>query len=342
MKKAQAMGFAIGLVVILISVVAIIGIIRLNFQGLDSESQNQICRAEIVLANKAAQGEVGLWGIDKIADEISAGALKHPLCQTVVEEIDLTDVKDSELTKEVALNIGERIENCWQTFGEGKLPNTFGQDATFFDDQTNYYFACSRIKFSFDDRDSVVKVSDLIQVSEDEVGLLWRYNTNGRRLNGDFIQLTDNYFEGTKGDVSYAAYVYNEGFGYIDFLETVDHEWDYDLNEARGTTAAVAGTAGTVGIVGAFLVSNPVGWVVAGVGGLSIAATALFSGSYDKQIPGLGPPLEELVSDQWYEVRYYSPYIEDPSQYSQDYVLNNIKIMPLGGEGGEEIESILE
>jgi hypothetical protein len=59
-------------------------------------------------------------------------------------------------------------------------------------------------------------------------------------------------------------------------------------------------------------------------------------------IPSSGPQLKELYPEQWYEVRYYSPYVKDETKYTDNnIVINSIKIVPILENGaGTEIASV--
>ena len=97
--------------------------------------------------------------------------------------------------------------------------------------------------------------------------------------------------------------------------------------------ATMAGTA-----IGVAAVSAPV-WIVVGVGAAVVGGITygIMKVIPDVRVlgPGAGTEMTTLQIEQWYEVRYYSPYIKDINNYEDGYVFNSIKIVPydMAGEG---------
>ena len=260
--------------------------------------QQGICQSNIALGNQIIDEESNSWVISAVKSEIGENAVAHPLCVTQVKTIDVSSSKD--FLKDATIEIGEMVESCWKSFGQGEIINTFGQGTKDFGfvNNDNYYFTCHRFKIRTPDSQSLDPM-DLIG-QEDSIGSLWKYNIQGRELNihsGNLLQ------ESVEADVpSYAGFVFKNGFGYLEFMETVKDKLSFGFADLRD-------------------------------GGTGI-------GFYSKSLPQSGEPMKELRAEEFYEVRYYSPFVTD-TDISDSVILNSIKIVPILAESsGDRIDPI--
>jgi len=370
MSKKASLGLITAIIIILVSCILIYSIsFRFFTSFVDEGSQEQICKADILISNSILNKDE----VNKFERVAAKTRLKNPFCITHEKILDLDKLKkekkyknyqDSEI---MAIEMGNMITSCWSTFGNGEIFNTFGQDKKNikFEDRENYYFPCYAFKFKSKNRDLAVKGVPTSFFEQ----LFWLYNLKGQPLpnlkkikNIDdakklapklLPEAIDHFLEGDKNYQTYATNIFLSHPGYLEFMETVDPDFKYATDDAKdfevalvagGTTAAAGFATGvvTVGVTATTVIfTAPIILVAAAVGGIGYLVAAQF-----KDVEMLGPrqgkPLDKIYTEKWYEVRYYSPYIKlDDKKKYEEFVLNSIKIMPydaksVGGDLSEK------
>ncbi len=294
------------IILILIAAILVWTVSGKLMKTLDTTTQQEICSANIILANKAVNKEIA-WSLDEFAKT----SVKDPLCTTKINRIDLTKYEGIELDKQVAIEIGEMTENCWKTFGEGKYPNTFIQDSSNwgFTDFNNYYFTCYKFKIHTKDPNYKITTAKLLEYSSNpNDGLLWKYNINKKPIEISFEESYNKAIAGDKNYISYAGYIFYNGYGYLEFMNTTKEKLTFGTGDTRDS----------------FKLTQ---WLHLD-GGIDFIK---------KATPNMGTPLIEINAERYYEVRYYSPYIKDIDKYKDTYVLNNIKVVPVGEDGAGNV-----
>ena len=350
-NKKASMTIIMSITIILVSVLIIYAVSAQFFRSVDTGLQDAICRANVVGLHSLKQDstETGFLGAvwRSTRDTAVESAQKRPLCATKTHIIDVSNIRDKdEQLARITVELGTMMTRCWSTFGEGRISNTFGQSEGFLGeynslsgDTANYYFSCYRFKIQFPSSEDSVSIDDLQKT-------LFGVNIQGRPLydkdgvfvpggtRGDFskdhVQILRNYFSFEKiqpnlevfskdpspRNTPYAGHIVWPGYGYFEFVGEAAFErtplLSLDALVAMGKAYPLTGLVGSI--------------------------KAYFNKQRDILIPS-NPDLymEELQSDEWYEVRYYSPYIiGGPS----GMVVNNIKIMPAGVVGGTPVTPI--
>lgn len=312
MKIKNKKGIALSLIILIIfSIVGLISglvLIVKYYNAQDQMFQEEICRANIIGANSVLKGNqnsqttLGNFAWKQMKGSTAKGLLQSPLCKTQVKTFDFRDIDDEEeYTKKAGLYIGEMVERCWKTFGEGKIPNTFGQK-----EYRNYYFPCYRFKILLEDNTDYIDTNKLMELDK---GILWTHNVKGNKIPMDCINkngfeneqcyydtMTEYLQTGNKDYLSYGGYIFWEGHGSLEFAKEIN----YDMDEV----AKIAAAATATNIAGTYILSS-------GFTGVTIMVV-------DK--------LTKINSDQYYEVRYYAPFIKDGNE---DIELNSIKVVPI-------------
>jgi hypothetical protein len=394
MNKKGSLGVVMAIILVIASIMVIYGISAKFFKLADDSLQDSICSANILGANGiiqngadgisdsigdfgereggAAGGVIGRtagWGASKGLEAGARKSLKNPLCATKVEIYDADEFKglpgnnDSE---KVGLVLGKMINKCWNTFGQGKIKNVFGQDKTTIlekiflekSDLGNYFFTCYKVKFEMDDPSDSVKVIDFMNTG---TGALWTHNVKGKPITDVYTQESFNvqtkkyWASSSKDDLPYAGAVLWDGFGYLEFSENLTGVYKKDFDEVITDSARLgAGSAAAMAILAAATINfwNPVGWTLAAVGTIVSATAAVgasgvvvggvFSTSYTMDLlPGQGEKLTDIYSDEFYEIRFYSPYMEDEEI---TFNMNSIKIVPSDGDHdltSTEVEGVI-
>jgi len=291
-KKAE-LAIIVGISIVFISAIVMYMLVGRALLSTDESLQVEICRAQLIGAHSVRGGDkstVFNWALSNVAEDVASNIMSSPLCVTNHREIDLTKVKDSELTKEVGIYIGDMMAKCWKALGEGQIPNTFGQTVENSRNINNYYFPCYRFKILMPKNTDTVLVSDL---SKEFDGILWNYNLRGREissisgLSGDLYnqELKRRYIEyGDEEYLSYAGYITWQNYGSFEFAEKVN---EFDV------------------------LDDPEYYQFRG-------SILVLDTKY---------PLEEIISNQYYEVRYYSAFS------TEEIYLNSIKIVPIEEKG---------
>lgn len=177
--------------------------------------QQQICRANIVGANRVIHDSSGNWVLDMATDGTARRALRSPLCTTQVDTIDLRGKEGDGLHEALSKELGSRIVACWNTFGRGSLRNTFGQlSQTVLRSGENYYFSCYMFKIRTGDMDRIP--TSLFFNRNSYEGLFWDMNAQGV-----FIDDEDRFTKSIAGEV------HGEGYGYISFASKVSQSLEY-------------------------------------------------------------------------------------------------------------------
>jgi hypothetical protein len=333
-KKGEMTAIMQILLVIIFAILAI-AIVSKFYLSLEPKTQNMICKEELQVSRSILQKDI--WGLDAVAK----GAMKHPMCITQTKEINLTKYSGDKLKEKVTIEMGNMIDSCWSTFGEGKILNTFGQGTTNWigwREDGNYYFSCYKFKLHLDDKNAKISTSELLDVNNKYS--LWNYNTKGKKIDTTFEESIKKYGAGDKNYLSYAGYVFYEGNGYIEFIEKVDETIAWN-EQSSNIGNAMKNMPLIMLPVAFFLGSTPFGWAAIAIMVAGAGYDAINS-FYDRMIPSSGPQLKELYPEQWYEVRYYSPYVKDETKYTDNnIVINSIKIVPILENGaGTEIASV--
>ncbi|MFT4326540.1 MAG: hypothetical protein ACMXYK_03505 [Candidatus Woesearchaeota archaeon] len=317
------------IIVGIVSFVVAVVIIQNFFTGVSTSAEHQVCEWHVGTFNEIISND-NSW---QVLDAAVSEGLKHPLCKSVHKEIDLRSYNNEDIPRQVALALGDMVATCWKTFGEGRYVNTFGQGSRRYlvlRDKKNYFVECYTVSFIFP-RDVTVLVSDIAGASPDNIGYLWRYNTRGNRITVSEEDMLMEYISGNTHALSYMAYVYYNN-GYIEFLENVREEATFDaVDRVVYHTIAGATIGGTGGTFVAPGLGSAIGAIAGGAVGASGAIAANIIEGFTRIVPLSGDPMERLYPHTVYSVRYYSPYVADPSAYN-DYTLNNIKIVPVGAE----------
>lgn len=327
------------------------GSIYANFSSFAGRAaQEQVCRSTIVLGNRAAEGNI-------FTKEIGSGLLTSPYCATIVRDIQIEGDTDEEILKQATIALGSMMNSCWRQFGEGKIPNTFGQGRRTLKEwranRENIYFPCYRFKFSLEDQSKSIQVADLARIDQNNPGTLWTYNIRGQKIDKPGMgEIIGTYAEtGDRNYLSYAGSIVFPGNGYFEFIERyyTPEELDRkirietdgmgrDAGLAAGGVVAVGAGATIVkgGILLGAILGGPVVWagiavVTIGAGSAGYGIMGLSDSFYNKEAFVAGPPLTEIQSDRYYEIRYHAPYITD---VDDNTILNNIKIVPAGAITG--------
>ncbi|MGM5483294.1 MAG: hypothetical protein ACQER9_00060 [Nanobdellota archaeon] len=382
-SKKGALGIVMMLFLALVAFLILFTFVGRFLKVADEGLQSEICRANIALLNSEIKEKsdensgiiASTWNLVK--DNNARAMLKNPLCTSLVEVFDYRDVKDkNQLRKKVATDIGEMMQNCWKTFGEGKQGNTFGQEKGWAGrgDKNNYYFSCYKFKFKMKDSSDSISMEYL----NGDKGLLWKYNVDGKPLfneNGRLLEnnklkdedkmieatikqsslmmLYEEYYNNPSSDkIPYLGYITWDGYGYYEFVKKTASGLKIDSAGENVAKGAISGT--TAGVIGAVIGTGlcfylgpgavgcaALGSAIAGgaaAGGASLASKGLIDSFQNKNVPVMADEykLKEIYSDQYYEVRYYSPYIKNIDEES--WVLNNIKIVPINEESKDNKE----
>lgn len=395
MNKKAALGIIMGITIILVSVLIIYGITAQFFRSVDTGLQDAICRANVVgLAQTKTGSSSGYANV--IWKDVKSTAInpaqRKPLCTTKVWTIDLEDSKsEGESIAMTTLELGEMIESCWNTFGQGYVANTFGQTSgnwggnwnPFTGDKSTYYFNCYRFKINspknggydaigvgalqnalyyanikgeslFNEKGEFVPEGTGKELSGKVVDVLLASSNSddesvAQLQSEEFIKMFEEYKKDSSPDnTPYAGYVYWDGVGYLEFVREVSYKQVSDVVTVNNAAAGGVGggvIGGTIGgIVGTFFFPG-VGTYAGAIAGAKIGVVLGTIGnaitSSDKVVyPQLNEDghLPTLEFDTWYDVRFYSSYTGDAPN---GLVLNNIKIMPSGSEGGTQITPII-
>lgn len=333
------------IILIIFAAIVVFGVTAKFVKLMGAQTQQSICSANIVAANNIIESDKLHWTLDAITDTAAATSLKHPLCTTLVNRVDLTDSKKEDIKKDAAIAMGEMIENCWSSFGEGKYVNTFGQGENtemggIFRDHHNYYFPCYKFKLISTELNNI-SVNELLMFSDkNNEGLLWKYNLKGKEIKGDISEAITKYLNDNNNDyLSYAGYIFYPGQGYLEFMNEVDDEVRIgDWVGAIATDVTVGAVGGAVAGLGGLSVPFA---IIGGIAGLGVGIWGRITEGTSNMVASSGTPMTELKPNVWYEVRYYSPYIIDAEQYGDNLIINNIKIVPADeGNAGTEIQNI--
>lgn len=294
-----------GMIFPILGFLVIMGIFYQSAASADIQSSLNICRASVILAEKA---KVSALGTDVMRP------IKN-MCKTFHLEIPEEDNFREYTSKEKGRmrNIADRVADCWREFGEGEIrEDVFGQNKLW--DSKNKCFVC----FTFETDEKVnmtdlfefmintpykAKSEEIIYCTEDREedcveksapecerkgGECREYGSPTERVYDDWSCRDDKecYVE-KKKLMSYMDYIYL-GDGRGSFLMSQDFEYlepdeKYAITFSSDTTSGKIGemlkwAAGGVaaGAVGVVLGTTPLGWAGAAVVGAA-GGGALYS-----------------------------------------------------------------
>lgn len=320
--------------------------------------------------------------------------LQNPMCNTKVRVFDYRDYNGDEefIVNDFGNELGEMIESCWSTFGEGKLVNTFGQEPVqlrsgdFSSDKKTYYFPCYKFKVQLAKNSDSIDLRPIASLKDG--GYLWTHTLKGTSIDSKYVtkendiykfkdedamkQYVLDLYDG-KAEYTYASYVNLNGHGYLDFSKNTSSSLVYNMENmdqiekdlkagliacggGAATGAVIGGVAALIWGIGVLNAWNPLGWAaVAGAASIEIIfATTLgaqiggaigcgagfgesvisltLDSTYEEILKAAEESvLTELDSEQYYEIRYYSPYYQITSGGSdvKNFSINHIKIVPI-------------